>query len=37
MKACRELEREFGLKQHADKKDEQLGIYLKKLTTRKAT
>lgn len=30
MKACRELEREFGLKQHADKKDEQLGIYLKK-------
>ena len=30
MKACRELERKFGLKQHADKKDEQLGIYLKK-------
>ncbi len=29
MKACRELERKFGLKQHADKKDEQLGIYLK--------
>lgn len=37
MKACRELEQKFGLKQHADKKDEQLGIYLKKPTTRKAT
>ena len=30
MKACREMERKFGLKQHAEKKDEQFGIYLKK-------
>ena len=30
MKACRELEVKYGLKQHTDKKSEQLGAYLKK-------
>lgn len=30
MKACRELEQKYGLKQHTDKKSEQLGAYLKK-------
>lgn len=30
MKACRELELKYGLKQHTDKKNEQIGVWLKK-------
>lgn len=30
MKACRELELKYGLKQHTDKKNEQIGAWLKK-------
>lgn len=34
MKACRELERKFGLKQVEDKRKELLEPYLKKRTTK---
>lgn len=36
MKACRELERKFGLKQVEDKRREMLEPYLKKQTIRMA-